>query len=119
MQHGDEPPRGFSHWRTPEDPPIVNRAVCHLTATTEATHALLRANLHLSPMYSGQITGIGPRYCPSVEDKVVRFADKPSHQIHLEPEGLTTDEIYVNVFSTSLPEDGPASTRKVTGLPEL
>ncbi len=105
VQHGDEPPRGFSHWRTADDPPIANRAVCHLTATTEKTHELLRANLHLSPMYSGQITGVGPRYCPSVEDKVVRFADKSSHQLHLEPEGLTTDEIYVNGFSTSLPEE--------------
>jgi len=105
VQHGDEPPRGFSHWRSADDPPIVNRAVCHLTATTEQTHALLRANLHLSPMFSGQITGIGPRYCPSVEDKVVRFAEKPSHQLHLEPEGLATDEIYVNGFSTSLPEE--------------
>ncbi len=105
VQHGDEPPRGFSHWRSADDPPIVNRAVCHLTATTERTHELLRANLHLSPMFSGQITGVGPRYCPSVEDKVVRFAEKPSHPLHLEPEGLATDEIYVNGFSTSLPEE--------------
>ena len=104
-QRGDEPPRPFSHWWGPGDPPVTNRAVCHLTATNERTHALLRANLHLSPMYSGQIQGIGPRYCPSVEDKVVRFADKPSHQLHLEPEGLATDEIYLNGFSTSLPEE--------------
>ncbi|MEO6461455.1 MAG: tRNA uridine-5-carboxymethylaminomethyl(34) synthesis enzyme MnmG [Candidatus Eisenbacteria bacterium] len=104
-QRGDEPPRPFSHWRSPDEPPVMNRAVCHLTSTNENTHALLRANLHLSPMYSGQIQGIGPRYCPSVEDKVVRFADKPSHLLHLEPEGLSTDEIYVNGFSTSLPEE--------------
>ena len=104
-QRGDEPPRPFSHWRSAGEPPLRNRAVCHLTATNERTHALLRANLHLSPMYSGQIKGIGPRYCPSVEDKVVRFADKPSHLLHLEPEGLSTDEIYVNGFSTSLPEE--------------
>ena len=101
-QRGDEPPRPFSHW---PDAPVSNRAVCHLTATNERTHALLRANLHLSPMFSGQIQGIGPRYCPSVEDKVVRFADKPSHLLHLEPEGLETDEIYLNGFSTSLPEE--------------
>jgi len=117
MQAGDEPPRGFSHWRSPDEPPIVNRAVCHLTATNEATHALLRASLHLSPMYSGQITGIGPRYCPSVEDKVVRFAEKPSHLLHLEPEGLTTDEIYVNGFSTSMPEEVQrAAIATVAGL---
>jgi tRNA uridine 5-carboxymethylaminomethyl modification enzyme len=104
-QRGDEPPRPFSHWHGTGDPPVANRASCHLTATNERTHALLRANLHLSPMYSGQIQGIGPRYCPSVEDKVVRFADKPSHLLHLEPEGLSTEEIYVNGFSTSLPEE--------------
>ena len=104
-QRGDEPPRPFSHWRSAADPPLRNRAVCHLAQTNERTHALLRANLHLSPMYSGQIQGIGPRYCPSVEDKVVRFADKPSHLLHLEPEGLATVEIYVNGFSTSLPEE--------------
>jgi tRNA uridine 5-carboxymethylaminomethyl modification enzyme len=104
-QRGDEPPRPFSHWHGTGDPPVANRVTCHLTATNERTHALLRANLHLSPMYSGQIRGIGPRYCPSVEDKVVRFAEKPSHLLHLEPEGLSTDEIYVNGFSTSLPEE--------------
>src|SRR6185436_16406693 len=102
VQHGDEPPVPFSHWG---DVAVTNRAVCHLTHTTEATHQFIRDNLHLSPMYSGQIQGIGPRYCPSVEDKVVRFADKPSHQLHLEPEGLATDEIYLNGFSTSLPEE--------------
>ncbi len=105
VQAGDEPPRPFSHWRTAADPPVTNRAVCHLTSTNQRTHALLRASLHLSPMFTGQITGIGPRYCPSIEDKVVRFADKPAHALHLEPEGLATDEIYVNGFSTSLPED--------------
>ncbi len=102
VQRGDEPPLPFSHWG---GTPVANRAVCHLTHTTEATHRFIRENLHLSPMYSGQIQGIGPRYCPSVEDKVVRFADKPQHLLHLEPEGLTTEEIYVNGFSTSLPEE--------------
>ena len=117
VQYGDEPPRAFSHWRSASDPPVANRAVCHLTATNQRTHALLRANLHLSPMFSGQIKGTGPRYCPSVEDKVVRFADKTSHLVHLEPEGLATPEIYVNGFSTSLPEDVQrAAIATVAGL---
>ncbi len=78
---------------------------CHLTYTAQATHDVIRANLHRSPMYSGKIEGIGPRYCPSIEDKVVRFADKERHQIFLEPEGLRTHEVYVNGISTSLPLD--------------
>jgi tRNA uridine 5-carboxymethylaminomethyl modification enzyme len=76
-----------------------------LSSTNAAIHELIRANLHRAPMYSGQISSIGPRYCPSIEDKVVRFADKPAHQIFLEPEGLDTDEIYCNGISTSLPAD--------------
>jgi tRNA uridine 5-carboxymethylaminomethyl modification enzyme len=76
---------------------------CYITWTTDRTAEIIRANLHRSPMYSGCITGIGPRYCPSIEDKIVRFADKPRHQIFLEPEGIATDEIYVNGFSTCLP----------------
>jgi tRNA uridine 5-carboxymethylaminomethyl modification enzyme len=78
---------------------------CHITHTNEQTHEIIRAGLHRSPMYSGVIEGIGPRYCPSIEDKVVRFADKDSHQIFIEPEGLTTNEIYPNGISTSLPFD--------------
>lgn len=78
---------------------------CWLTYTSEETHKIIKENLHRSPLYSGLIEGIGPRYCPSIEDKVVRFADKPSHQIFLEPEGLNTEEMYVQGFSTSLPED--------------
>lgn len=78
---------------------------CHITYTTDRTAEIIRANLHRSPLYSGQIEGVGPRYCPSIEDKIVRFADKPRHQIFLEPEGMETDEIYVNGFSTSLPFD--------------
>ncbi len=114
VQAGDADPKPFSHW----DPPRVeNRVVCHLTHTTAATHDWIRAHLHLSPMYSGRITGIGPRYCPSVEDKVVRFADKPSHLLHLEPEGIATDEIYLNGFSTSLPEEVQcAALHTVPGL---
>ncbi len=76
---------------------------CHITYTTERTAELIRANLHLSPMYSGVIEGVGPRYCPSIEDKIVKFAEKERHQIFLEPEGIATDEIYVNGFSTCLP----------------
>src|SRR5690606_15972262 len=73
--------------------------------TNESAHALIRANLHRAPMYSGQIQSTGPRYCPSIEDKVVRFADKTSHQIFLEPEGRNTHEVYCNGISTSLPRD--------------
>ena len=101
-QPGDDPPVPFS-FRTPRLP--EKQALCWLTATNERAHELIRGNLHRSPMYSGQIVGIGPRYCPSVEDKVVRFADKPRHTIFLEPEGWDAEEIYVNGLSTSLPED--------------
>src|SRR5207302_7304838 len=76
---------------------------CHITYTTEATAEVIRANLHKSPLYSGAIEGVGPRYCPSIEDKIVKFPEKQRHQIFLEPEGIATDEIYVNGFSTSLP----------------
>jgi len=102
VQHGDDPPVAFS-FRTDALGP--EKAVCWLTRTNEEVHRVIRENLHASPMYSGAITGIGPRYCPSVEDKVVRFAEKSSHLIFLEPEGLDTDEVYVNGLSTSLPEE--------------
>jgi len=85
-----------------EHPP---QTLCWITATTEETHAIIRGGLDRSPLYTGIIDGIGPRYCPSIEDKVVRFADKPSHQIFVEPEGLNTQEIYPNGISTSLPFD--------------
>ncbi|HEU4334623.1 MAG TPA: tRNA uridine-5-carboxymethylaminomethyl(34) synthesis enzyme MnmG [Candidatus Eisenbacteria bacterium] len=101
-QEGDDPPRPFSHFTESLE---VDQILCHLTATTEATHRVIRENLHRSPLYTGKIRGIGPRYCPSVEDKVVRFADKPSHQIFLEPEGRETADYYVNGLSTSLPEE--------------
>jgi len=127
-QYGDEPVPYFSHWK--EDlfhmeqkrgrfagasasagvyPPgsvldkINTQLPCHITFTTEETARVIRANLHRSPMYSGVIEGIGPRYCPSIEDKIVKFAEKERHQIFLEPEGIETDEIYVNGFSTCLP----------------
>ena len=87
------------------DHPPDNRAVCYLTYTTAKTHEIIRANLSRSPLYGGQIEGVGPRYCPSIEDKVVRFADKPRHQLFIEPMGLDTEELYIQGFSSSLPED--------------
>ena len=102
MQPGDEPPVPFSYLTEEITTPQVS---CHITATTEASHELIRANLGRSPMYSGQIASVGPRYCPSIEDKVVRFGDRRSHQIFLEPEGLDDDTVYPNGISTSLPRD--------------
>lgn len=86
-------------------PPLLPQVHCHLTWTNEQTHAIIRDNLERSPMYSGQIEGVGPRYCPSVEDKIVRFAERPRHQVFLEPEGLDTDSVYPNGISTSLPAE--------------
>ena len=128
VQSGDEPVPYFSYWKDDlfhmEHSPTASvtsrngdhryppgsilernngQLPCHITYTTEQTATLIRANLHKSPMYSGVIEGIGPRYCPSIEDKIVRFAEKERHQIFLEPEGIATDEIYVNGFSTCLP----------------
>ncbi|HMA18280.1 MAG TPA: tRNA uridine-5-carboxymethylaminomethyl(34) synthesis enzyme MnmG [Thermoanaerobaculia bacterium] len=101
-QHGDDPPVPFS-FRTESLP--ARQALCWLTATNERVHEIIRANLHASPLYSGRIVGVGPRYCPSVEDKVVKFADKPRHSIFLEPDGWDAEEIYINGLSTSLPEE--------------
>lgn len=101
-QPGDETPSAFSFLT---DEVTVPQISCYMTRTTEETHKVIRDNLHRAPMYSGQIDGTGPRYCPSVEDKIVRFADKSSHQIFLEPEGLDTDWVYPNGISTSLPEE--------------
>ena len=103
-QEGDDPPVPFS-FRTKRLPAAARQACCWLTATNPRVHELIRAHLHESPMYSGQIHGTGPRYCPSVEDKVVKFADKGSHTIFLEPDGWESEEIYINGLSTSLPED--------------
>lgn len=89
----------------PEEKPRLPQVSCHITYTTDKTKEIILANLHRSPMYSGKITGIGPRYCPSIEDKVVRFSDKERHQLFLEPEGLNTEEVYVNGVSSSLPFD--------------
>ncbi|WP_431028524.1 tRNA uridine-5-carboxymethylaminomethyl(34) synthesis enzyme MnmG [Lysinibacillus sp. LZ02] len=101
IQPGDDVPRAFSFETTEY---IMDQLPCWLTYTSEKTHDIIQNNLHLSPMFSGMIKGTGPRYCPSIEDKVTRFADKPRHQIFLEPEGRDTQEVYVQGFSTSLPE---------------
>jgi tRNA uridine 5-carboxymethylaminomethyl modification enzyme len=114
VQHGedDAPPFSFETVTPP-----VNRAVCHLGYTTEATHAVIRSNLHRSPLYSGVIEGVGPRYCPSIEDKIVRFADKERHQIFVEPMGLDTEELYLQGLSSSLPEEVQAEIlRTIPGL---
>lgn len=100
-QPGDSPPVPFSFLTRRIETPQID---CHITETNERTHALIRDNLHVAPLYSGQIEGIGPRYCPSIEDKVVRFADRSRHQIFLEPEGLEDFTVYPNGISTSLPE---------------
>jgi tRNA uridine 5-carboxymethylaminomethyl modification enzyme len=102
-QHSDEPRPVFSYLGRESDHPA--QLPCHITATTERTHEIIRVATDRSPMFTGKIEGVGPRYCPSVEDKVVRFADKTSHQIFIEPEGLNTHEVYPNGISTSLPYD--------------
>ncbi len=102
LQPGDEDCEAFS-FRTAHKP--HNSAVCYLTYTNEQTHAIIRDNLHRSPMYDGTISGVGPRYCPSIETKIVRFADKERHQLFIEPCGLDTEEMYIQGFSSSLPED--------------
>jgi tRNA uridine 5-carboxymethylaminomethyl modification enzyme len=114
VQHGDESPVPFSF----TNGTISQRQVpCHITYTNARTHEIIRAAVHRSPMYSGVIKSRGPRYCPSIEDKIVRFADKPRHQIFLEPEGLTTVEVYPNGLSTSLPLDVQVEmVRSIAGL---
>ena len=102
MQPGDDPPEPFS---TLTDRIETRQIQCGITRTNERTHAVIRANVHRSPMYSGQIQSRGPRYCPSIEDKIVRFGERDGHQIFLEPEGLDDDTVYPNGISTSLPED--------------
>ena len=101
-----------AHWQPP-----LRQISCHIATTTPETLALIRANVHRSPMFTGQIEGIGPRYCPSIEDKIVRFPDKTSHQFFLEPEGLNTHEVYINGMTTSLPMDvQQAMVRSIPGL---
>ena len=114
VQPGDDPPVPFS---TLTDRIRLPQVVCHVTATTPASHRIVRAHLHRSPMYAGRIRGPGPRYCPSIEDKVVRFPDRPRHRIFLEPEGLDDTTVYPNGISTSLPRDvQEALVRTVPGL---
>jgi len=114
LQPGDDEPQPFSFLTDKISAPQVP---CHLTKTNDKVHELIRQNLHRAPMYSGQIQSRGPRYCPSIEDKVVRFADQPSHQIFLEPEGRNTREYYCNGISTSLPRDvQQAMIHSIVGL---
>ena len=114
MQPGDNPPQPFSYLNQQITVPQIE---CGITWTSEKTHQIIKDNLHLSPMYSGQIQSIGPRYCPSIEDKISRFADKDRHQIFLEPEGLNDNTVYPNGISTSLPED--VQQQLVNSIPGL
>jgi len=114
VEHGDSEPVPFSFVATT---PPVNRAACYLLHTNERVHHLVRVNIADSPLYNGQIAGIGPRYCPSLEDKVMRFPERERHQLYLEPEGLDVDEIYLNGFSTSLPVE--TQRELVRSLPGL
>ena len=114
VQPGDETAEPFSFRTTHK---VNNSAVCYLTYTNEETHRIIRENLYRSPMYDGTISGVGPRYCPSIETKIVRFADKPRHQLFIEPCGMDTEEMYIQGFSSSLPEDVQlAMLRTVAGL---
>jgi len=116
-QDGDTPPQPFSFMTDKITTPQIP---CYITRTTEETHEIIRSNMDQAPIYSGQIQGRGPRYCPSIEDKVVRFAEKTSHQIFLEPEGLDTDSVYPNGISTSLPRDVQmAFMRSIPGLEKV
>ncbi|MBE1443922.1 tRNA uridine-5-carboxymethylaminomethyl(34) synthesis enzyme MnmG [Paenibacillus sp. OAS669] len=117
IQPGDEKPKFFSFETTEEVP---NQLPCWLTYTSEHTHQIINDNLHRAPMFSGAIEGTGPRYCPSIEDKIVRFSDKPKHQIFLEPEGRHTSEYYVQGLSTSMPEDVQLEIlRSIPGLEKV
>ena len=114
VQPGDETAEPFSFRTTHK---VNNSAVCYLTYTNEETHRIIRENLYRSPMYDGTISGVGPRYCPSIETKIIRFADKPRHQLFIEPCGMDTEEMYIQGFSSSLPEDVQlAMLRTVAGL---
>ena len=115
IQEGDKNPEAFSFENKID--PNIEQLPCYLTYTNEKTHEIIRKNLHRSPLYGGEITGTGPRYCPSIEDKVVRFADKERHQIFVEPIGRNTDEMYIQGMSSSLPEDVQiAMYRTIPGL---
>lgn len=117
IQPGDEPPRPFS---IRSNGNIKNQALCYIVYTNDQCHRIIRENIDRSPLFNGRIKGIGPRYCPSIEDKVVKFAEKPRHQLFLEPEGLDTDELYVNGFSSSLPADVQlGALRAVAGMADV
>ncbi|HIY09558.1 MAG TPA: tRNA uridine-5-carboxymethylaminomethyl(34) synthesis enzyme MnmG [Firmicutes bacterium] len=117
VQEGDEPVVPFSFQTRG---PLQNRAVCHIAYTNSATHEVIRRNLHRSPLYGGEIVGVGPRYCPSIEDKVVRFADKERHQVFVEPMGADTEEMYLQGLSSSLPEEVQvAMYRTIQGLEQV
>ncbi len=114
VQPGDTPPQRFSFYH---EPPMLEQVPCHITYTNQATHDVIRASTDRSPMFTGKIEGIGARYCPSIEDKVTRFADKDAHQIFIEPQGLTTREVYLSGLSTSLPLDAQmAMLKTIPGL---
>ncbi|MGX7417200.1 tRNA uridine-5-carboxymethylaminomethyl(34) synthesis enzyme MnmG [Carnobacterium gallinarum] len=115
-QPGDEAPNHFSY-ETPDSAYVLNQLPCWLTYTNQKTHDIIQANLHRAPMFTGIVEGVGARYCPSIEDKIVRFSDKPRHQMFLEPEGRNTEEVYVQGLSTSMPEDVQLEMiRSVVGL---
>jgi tRNA uridine 5-carboxymethylaminomethyl modification enzyme len=117
VQPGDDPAPLFTNLPAPGARPALPQLTCWLTYTTAETHRIIRDSIHRSPLYQGMIEGVGPRYCPSIEDKVVRFADKPRHQVFLEPEGIDTREFYPNGISTSLPYDVQlAFLRTIPGL---
>ena len=118
-QPGDKNPKPFSHFTNLDDFPALPQVSCHITYTDSEVHKILEKGFDRSPMFTGLISGVGPRYCPSIEDKVVRFSDKGKHQLFLEPEGLDSDQIYVNGFSTSLPvEIQLEALHKIKGLEE-
>ena len=117
LQHGDEDPGKFSYSNTPK---LDNQIPCHITYTSKEVHELLKTGFGRSPMFNGRIRGLGPRYCPSIEDKIDRFADRDRHQLFVEPEGRDTCEIYVNGFSSSLPEDVQyKALKKVAGFEDM
>lgn len=120
VQPGDDKPQPFSHRTDKSLFPFLPQVSCHMTYTDDAVHKILEKGFSRSPMFTGLIQGTGPRYCPSIEDKIVRFSDKPRHQLFLEPEGLDTELIYVNGFSTSLPaEIQLEALKKIKGLEEV
>lgn len=119
-QPGDEKPQPFSHFTDLEQFPKLQQVSCHITNTDSEVHKVLEKGFELSPLFTGVIKGAGPRYCPSIEDKIVRFSDKEKHQLFIEPEGLNSDQVYVNGFSTSLPAEVQLQAlKKIKGLEEV